>query len=180
MRRRGDARERSVGRRIRGRAGLWGLPVRKRTARLAESSSREDPASRRLQGETRRPNKNRRPQTTCLLPLAPVSSRRSLSLEPLASENTPLAQRLYRFTSLLARTPSAGALYPPAPRSVTPIGTVECAFPFWACNHKRFPFPEPAARVVFTGYFGVSAWFLSDCACGTLRARARFFADWVE
>ena len=99
--RRDAAHMRSVCRRKRGgqdRGAEW---WRERTARLAESSSREDPASRRLRVK---PGAERRSQAACSLPLAPVSCRRSLSVEVtpwlqlacrnLRLENTSLAQAL--------------------------------------------------------------------------------------
>ncbi len=165
---------------------MWGLTVRKRTARPAESSSREDPASRRLRvklGALR----NRRPQAACSLPLAPVSSRRSLSVEApprvqlacqtFAPENTPLLQHLRRPISRYDTRTIGG--WP------TSACTRKC-YAHWDWGLSR---ESPSHFGLFSGLAGrvVSAvtsvcpsWFLSGCACGTLRASARVFADWVE
>ena len=183
MRRRGAAPERSVGRRNKGRAESWG---RKGGVNEQPGSLSQAPVKTRRAGAC--------VQAACSLPLAPVSCRRSLSVEAtpplqlacrtLGLENTPLPQALCPAISpygtlVKGRHP----IYLTVPGSVTPIGRGNCRgnpCPVSDLYLQAFlVFPDlqaqlPARLLRFSGAV------IGCCACGTLPASAHIVADWVE
>ena len=133
-------------------------------------------------------------QAVCSLPLAPVSCRRSLSVEAIpplqlacrtrGPENTPLPPALCWVTS-----PSGTLVAGTHPTSSC---TQKCyahwnggivagiSIPFRACVHRLFSSLGGFGNHCYDGYFGFPASFFGGNACGTLPASARVFADWVE
>ena len=158
---------------------------RQRTPRLAESSSREDPASRGLRVNRRNAGRvrflSRRKQ--------PAQSLRGGALTYAVAVPNPRRLKMSRLRRLrarrfplMARRFSAVVLYVPVLRSVTTNGTGDCRGnirPISGPDSQGFFVPGGPVRNGRTcGYFGVSRMVLGLQDRGTLPASAPVFAGW--
>lgn len=158
---------------------------RQRTPRLAESSSREDPASRGLRVNRRNAGRvrflSRRKQ--------PAQSLRGGTLTYAVAMPNPCRLKMSRLRRLrgrrfplMARCLSAVLLYLPVLRSVTTNGAQDCrgnVCPVSGPDSQAFLVPGGLVRNGRPcGYFGVSCMVFGLQDRGTLPTSAPIFADW--